>query len=70
MMNWNYLIYAILCLLFSLAIYVHHGRWVKSKKQREDISNFDRGTIIPQDWGIIITFAVAAIVYLIKFLFT
>lgn len=50
-MNWNYLMYAILCLLFSLAIYVYHGRWVKSRKLREGISNYDRGAFIPQDWG-------------------
>jgi hypothetical protein len=70
MVNSDYLTDGIVSLLFSLAMFVYSSRWVEGKKQRKELSNYDRTSIIFRDWLIIITFGLLGIFYLAQFFFT
>lgn len=68
-MNWSFFIYSILSFLVSIGLYIENKRWSSKKKKEESLDYFDRGTVIPRNWFLILLFGCIGIIYFFKLLF-
>jgi hypothetical protein len=68
-MNWQNLTYFALFLILTIGLYIQNKKWRFEKKKNGGLNGFDKGTINPRDWLLLIVFGTATVVYLFKFLF-